>query len=1654
MSSYYNRIIGTLAPSETARSEDIHLIQSSIQTAFQEMITDLFGMGCILGQEEESLKLIPTPYNIDQANTNYSDENPWISFFDIYLRQQIDIEKSEIQSIRVKIRNTTNLMPTVFAEIRDSDFNLVKETNVKLPAQTEDAGEEVDFIFNLQHLPLGQYYFVVRPVDINSADLTANGDETQYDTITEDSFQILCDRNGNYLQALDASYNGVDYLESRLLESELKSVTADGFIETEDENFDLCFEHIFSSGNTYLIENIAPCIVMGEKIYPIDTHVSIDGPSPSGNRIDLVSLSTDGQLEVTKGNPFVGTTTDENYPINNTGLKIAYITTFFGSDSEWYCSNCGTKNNSNIVECTNCGATTNVKTPLIEQDDEDGITRRRDILERLRRLEKKLDYQTEYNSPSRIKYNCTVDPTLNVAKYDTTEGTYAMTTIKNDNGEDIVVATGGKNTKDYLWSIVDATYTYDTGSSMTVTVSSKDVHIPKTKPKNVTKSKHYISITAKDNSSKPKIVQVGNLKIAIKNSKGKVLNTLTKTINSESTIYIDPWTFKLKAGTYKVVISYGSSKSITSTLKIYSTSKFNATPKNHSMKITVLDGSLKENKVKLGASTMTGDDSFYKDNITVDTDKGEVYLKKIKNSDQKETSFPTQSVTNLNYSYHTYKINSNTKSLQSEYPMLNITLERDCYLKDILFYVSGTSNLKYMRALLFKNDRVFNLNTSRKSYRKYLRYNDAKDTAFPNIKLSEEIKVQKDGKNFKYTMPINKYIEKGTYSLLLYGILKDKKKDGYIKIKEFHTAKATAFGALSRVKGTSSPNQIFMEGENLTNKTMHVQFHKIDDVHNTQGTIISKTINTVDNIISCKLSHYYDIPNGCYIHTYVSNNGGKTYVEQVNNKGTVTFNGIGHELKWRLVLTGSGAKTPKLKFNKNSLYAFKITTTTGQTITEYEDYDRCFATPLLNANAITRQLASNQNIKNHFGEWEYARLWMEDEDLQADIDICFAYAYDNYNDSVGTPITSWSDDIFFSQVFSSLRSDDFSKESVDYDNYNASVEYDELNFRFNLQTDYMYNYTRMGEIVATPKGTYDGSNLGEYTFGDITNENMDMSMFRYGLVEMDTVYKDSTDSNNDISLEYSSYYQAMYTPNDINVIEAKTEEEPSEENIEEEPTTTDNITTIAWAKDSDPDFDPNACIVGVSFANGIEIEEKYTSLTVGIFPNLRDCVEKDEDTGELLIGTVANIKENPDYADLVSDDEDPNVLIHRKNTRINSKYYNENGEAYIPGGTLELVIALNPYGLVEDNNATYGQVISIKKDLVSCVYQEVSVDLSDLYGATVYSIGIRVSENVSYEGVQHPSLQANDILGIGNIVFGGYNIKPYTPYVQNDTSAQRWKWTADLECNQSTAYVQNKLITDGTYKNHYAQSYIAGNKGEPDKADDVHNIANTLVYAKTGTWLAKDDVDVSKHSIIQQNIISTRIKEGSTWKTYKNQPSDSNEIVFDLVDTSGHLFRIDTDLILTPYDYINVRYYIEQDRNSTTNQGEIHKGDITLRLYDTNNITSTTAPIEELVLPAWGKIQEQVPYSKQPNKVVNAWFKVKTDAKYVKCIRLHRDNPTRNTHAPGNTAPIKLHLENILFYNAAELPALGPQMHMRIYPQSMNGVYNTKIRKFGGIYRL
>ncbi|MBR3208632.1 MAG: hypothetical protein IKF82_00030 [Bacilli bacterium] len=1677
MSSYYSRVLGSLNASEIARSEDIHLIQSGIQTALQEMIRDMFGAGCVLGEGENSLKVTPTAYHIDQQNSNYDANENLISFYDVYLRQLISIDKSEIQSIKVQMRNSSQIAPTIFAEIRDGNFNLIKETNAVLPPNEQP--QDITFTFNLNHLPIGEYYFCIRPVDIASINYQNTINNQAYNEVTTDSFKIRCDIDGTYCGGLQASYNGVDYLEARLLGEQVDAYNMSPIIY--DNNFDLCFEHIFSIGNTYLVDS-APCMVMGEKVYPIDTHVSLDGPSPEGDRIDLISLDTNGHLNVLKGLPYTGKKTEANYPINTSGLKVAYITTYRTSEP-WTCPNCGHANDGNTSICTECETTSpSTKIPLIEQDDENGMTRQRDVLERIRRLEKRMTYNEEHNIPSRIKYTCEIDPTL-ITKAEKTangeyvyvEDSYGMEYSTDAYGNKIITSSTTKGNRTLSWALVDNIITRKvTEDTKKFTLFAYDLTIPQTQPKQVDKSIHYLRARLKDEKGVGYPGENITLTITQKTTtqssseEGKTQET-EKTIkelsnlktDSDGYVSVNLWKYSLKAGNYEVhtVIKTGAEQKVqevVTKLTIVKTNTYTIANTYKKLEFNMPVTTRIESVETVDSNTFLGDDSFYKEHVSLDSTEGTVLLSEL-NPDTQFTSIdliPSDVAKNLKTSTQKYKIKATSDSLQSEYPVLNFQVDKKCKIKSITPNIVEFQNIKYFTIILFQNDKIFNINTTRSSYTKEIN-TSVVDDDFPdlfNITDSIENWVEVVGstdkeKKVKLSKP-HKFtfdeitLEPGTYSLAVLGILDDGKEDGFIFSEQYHTADATTYGAASRVKGTSSvrgPKKLYIEGNSLTNKTWQISMEKVDIDYYETGLMISRTITTTGEIKRCSVTSNSYIPDGCSISLFVSNNGGKTYIEV--RDGVATFNGSGRDFCWQLQLKGTKNVSPKLFYNDKVKYAIRFELSTEKDYVGYEDYGRCFATPLLNAHNITRNITENQYAKNKFAEWEYTRLWMEDEDLHAKIDVCFSSGTDKYNEdyetSITTPQSKWPSSIFFNQIIADLTLQDFSRESIDYDNYNNYIEPDEYNYRFKIDDN--YNGNIQDQIITTPSSVINPG-VYDYTYGDITPDSIIMEdYFDYGYVDVPINYEANTGTIENVStglhLVSGPYYQAMFDP-DVSV--SSTGDYP-----------------IVWASDNKHglDFDPESCIIGISFDNGLEIKEEYTELILDIIPNLRDCFEEDKSTGTFQY----NSKGETEPSGLV----DPTKYSYGPGHKYYQRYY-------IPKNTLEIVISLNQYGLIDKNNATYGKAYTIKQNLVSGIHNQVSLDLSDLYGSTIYSVGIRVNtgtdENgdpiVHWTNKKHPSLHKEDIIGIGNLYFESNNKKSYTKYLYTNRT-DRWNWQRVASNIQRTSRVLAQV------------NFKPTNSEDADKVNPMWSYINILNkgldterfiggYRKVGTAMLEYQNGIRptiQTMEYEDGNISVQMNVNGTSYTMNNT-NETGDIVFVLTGKdSGSLFEIPVNINLTPYNYVLIQYHLDLPASSVQSlsdnyvpQGKsMAKGDICFDLYDVDDIHGATA-IESFALPAWGKIQDQAqdPTGSAMNKTVNAWFKVHSDAKFVKKIVLRRENPT------GITEPktFVLNLVDILFINTETVPALGPQMHVRIYPQSMTSFSNTKIRKFGCVYRL
>lgn len=1673
--SYYEKVNGTISAGKTARSNDIHLIQSHIQSAMKSMIGDMFGTGAVLGKDENALSLYSTSQHIDQKSEATSTSMGWLPFLDVYYKQPIIITKSSIETIKIKYQNLSNVSATAYGEIRDNDFNLIQETNVSLePGEAGDV-KEAEFNFYLNHLQVGLYYFVLRPISISATDLTINGDETPYDTIDETMFLVGYDGDGTYGGELQASYDGNTYLDSNILLEDIQ-YDEDGDIITSVP--DLIFEQIYSSGTTYLI-NKGSAIILGEKVYPLDTHVTIDPPSSDGDRTDLVTLTTDGRLNVIKGSIYNTTkdSVEDYYPKDDTGLKIAYITSYQVGGSKWICPNCGNTNYKTNI-CPKCEAAMpsgSNKIPLLEQNDENGKTRTRDILERIRRLEKKVSYQEQNNSPVRIKYNCVVDPILSNNGVDEDaatrgEGTYNVNS-ETSNGETSITSSIGVN---YAWSIIKDNYTYTNalGSSTNARITLYDCATTKTQVAYDTSklSDGELLICAKaielgDGENEAQVVGNGTplsgLKMEIQIKKGGTLKkTYSVTTNSEGMIRLSVWDAKLSKGKYTIYLIYENVQ-VAATMQVYdSTSvKEEITPEiNTSGEITTENSSTNTKEVFLlephhsyititqneaGSVTKTltdgvipGNDSFGTTNMDVDIDNGEVRVAKISNKGEEYTTNTLlKDSSTFTKEQKQYTIN---KKNSSKYPLLHFTLERDTTIKSITPYIDGFQNIKEFGILIFKNDNVFSeLENSRQTYIKNISKTDVTyptqyDSGYKSledlVKQSSNWKVLKEQVEFE----VNKDFDAGTYTLMIYAKEEDSSQEGVIKLTEYQTLeKASKYGVAATATGTTNLSQIYMDTSDLSDWSWDVAITQKTYTYYDKGELISKAYNTGATIRAINVTKNLIIPEGCAAELWVSNNGRNFHQMKTNS---IKFSDEGNVFQWKLVFYATVSASPKLKFNPTRQFAISFTLATSANYVEYEDYNQCYETPLINANVVTRTF-TNSVAKDTFSTWEFARIYMEDEDLQSKIDICISYAYDNYSTHVSTTKAGWGKDIFFNTIFSDLSLDDFTQDSVDYSNYTGDVEYDEHNYRFNLVTEDTMHYTG-GKALAAPDSQ--SSSTYQYEAGSSTNI---ANKFQIKYIDKAYSYRnndgDSTQQYAGMHLTNGPYYEAKYLGGD---------------SISGTTTTTN------------PGYTQEDVILGVTFPTGLTIDENRSSLTIGIFAG--------------------------------------------KNSSTTDNYYDPN--------TFDIVVSTNPNGEVDANDPSTGKFFPITKKLdanitsdsnedkissstisTSLSYNEVTIslleDLKSWESNGIYYIGIRARDPTT-------AMSANDSIGIGRITHTSYNIRPLLPYCykgiwdrftwENITSNENCKAYAICTLGRKDAYMYSNqkifypISNDDDTREKEVRTITASG------LDDDFNLGQIGVWKNINSSYRKITKDSAEGDAYTGP--GTIIREGSTITTTLNNmdstfvtQDSAGQILFDLpADVTGNLFKIETDIPFTIYDLIAVQYkmfceyipiseisydmsrllVVDEDTKETKNMynnsnirddgvnyyitdGSFSKGEIILDLYETTD-TDNAQPIESLVLPSWGRVATQ---SSVSDKTINAWFKKHTNSTQIKCMILRRANPRKLDQVPH----IRLIIDNILLFNADQQLALGPQMQMRIYPNVASDFSNnTKIRKYGAIYRI
>lgn len=405
MTNYYNIHEGNLHPGDIAKAQDINQIQQNIADALRNLLEDLHHrQGCILGSEENAFILTPeTKRNgrfIDQMNLAEGDDAEYISIREIDYRQTIKLSHSSLYSIIVKLQNKSEQSVNVTFELHDTNSNLIegKKTILELPANSGPT--EYEIIFDLDYYPtahgidhedlennvqgltipkdnenniegidhgednklenssLGasEIYLVVRALNKNKFDVNQN--EDGYIWNDEDpTFGILMNKNSSYGQLLEED-------------------TGSGFVPAQISG-DLYFKTIYTNNQSYRCE-FGEALVGGEKVCLADSHVSVDGASSYGDVLSYVYMDVEGHLHAKNTDPYIGETPEPEIP-DEPHLHIANIITYADSS----------------------------KDPLIIQDDTNQDTRLRSHHERIRRLEKQMNYTQDIAIPPRLKYTKT-----------------------------------------------------------------------------------------------------------------------------------------------------------------------------------------------------------------------------------------------------------------------------------------------------------------------------------------------------------------------------------------------------------------------------------------------------------------------------------------------------------------------------------------------------------------------------------------------------------------------------------------------------------------------------------------------------------------------------------------------------------------------------------------------------------------------------------------------------------------------------------------------------------------------------------------------------------------------------------------------------------------------------------------------------------------------------------------------------------------------------------------------------------------------------------------------------------------------------------------------------------------------------------------------
>ncbi len=1110
MSSYYNSVIGNLFPGDIAKSEDINHIQQNIKDSLKGLLNDHHEFqSYILGGRENDFIL--TPANrvegryLDTYSIPTDGDLIGLSLREYNYRQPIAKTKSSVYSIITKMGNNTPYDVPVTCELQDAAGNVIRSDTVVLKNNLDKV--EYEFLFDLRneptafgldmeaikqedgrHIPpdtsegsykegvnysrqhdsvnaftagVNQLYVVIKAIQIQINDLDANG-RTLTEQLGSNSFLLYADKNG--------AYGGLGnmYLEQGRSNSLY-----------EKTPYALYFKDVYATDINYVCSG-GEAIIGGEKVICQDSHVTISGSSEYGNVLTLVYMDASGHLRTSNSKASVNNRStnledwerETSEPLPPEYLLIAKVLVY--SDPH--------------------------KEPLLIQDDTTQETRPRSHHERLRRLEKHIDWVEDIAIPPRLKYTLTGDDwvdtegdmSLMAAMYkeettpdDDADKTHYYMTLDGE-GHLIVKSTAGEVT------VASVTFMNDPMSADTTRFVPAELE----PDVNKTTTKTTTTTTGDSSEDSKTSINIGRLSgdfeteeerdemwdrvqemladdvplQEIANELGLTLDTSSSSDDEEE----DETTTEETTTETEIIVKTAIDRDVT-------TDETDAIFKNYEKddlrklnRIAELKNMLIESKT--GTITLRETSNVGGIGMT-DEEAAETTFNPW--DDSAENRPADTNIEPISRQYTVVSRKDGENDWDSEFPAMTFYTDCSYTLTGLTIPITKFENCSAMRFYIWKrqgpNDKDNTVWFEERIY-------TSQDYSLENARTDDKYQYMDDGFTIEFEDE-GLHLEEGQYVIVCLPIPKEGEGSCWVDTYKPENSKDFCI----RYYGAANASHFLLKERYQEIWYNAASATGIKGKYESEGHFVSGTITLKDDMAPIKKVRTSigknEIPAGCSIIIYGDTGYGwqklNTDVQELDESSSgnvveegatleddgnsTTMKGNRMTFRWKATFIGDGENTPKIEFDEEKNYAIQFTLVhespaVGDTTAAFEiDKNNCLTSKPLDGDGILREYVGDPFFdleEDRVSNFEFARVWAKKQDNPSlRIDLSGSDVSQTIKDSDGNNHKFSA----YSLHYADLKLKDFAQTSVDYSNYEGAVEPDEHNMRLKLDTENSYN---------------------------------------------------------------------------------------------------------------------------------------------------------------------------------------------------------------------------------------------------------------------------------------------------------------------------------------------------------------------------------------------------------------------------------------------------------------------------------------------------------------------------------------------------------------------------------------------------------------------